>query len=244
MLCEYLEPLERLNRHDVQDTIVMFGSSQAKPEKEIRAKLRRARNTRETEQLRQALELSRYYEDAVELSAKLTRWAESLGPGNRFVIASGGGPGIMEAANRGATERANGLSVGLAISIPLEERPNRFITPELCFEFHYFFMRKFWFIYMSSAIVIFPGGFGTLDELFEVLTLLYTKKITRPIPLVLYGRKYWNEIINFDAMMKWGVIPQRARGLFKVCDTPTEAFTHLKRRLLRHYRRRTPRSEL
>ncbi|HLG42445.1 MAG TPA: LOG family protein [Planctomycetota bacterium] len=249
IMCEYLEPLSRLSKLKIYDTVVMFGSSRARPMAEARpeydravAQLRESRGSRKdfeakVEKLRGDVELARYYEEAAELSERLSRWAKTIGPGRRFVVASGGGPGIMEAANRGATERAGWISAGYSISLPMEEKPNRFISPELAFEFHYFFMRKFWFVYLASAVVIFPGGYGTMDELFEVLTLCYTRKIHRPLPLILYGRKYWDEVINFKAMVKWGVISPEALNLFHVCDTPDEAFAYLKGELLRHYRR-------
>jgi len=249
ILCEYLEPLSRLSKLKIYDTVVMFGSARAKPMAEARpeydravALLKQARGPRRDlearlEKLRGDVELARYYEEAAELSERLSRWAKTVGPGRRFVVASGGGPGIMEAANRGATERAGWISAGYSISLPMEEKPNRFVSPELAFEFHYFFMRKFWFVYLASAVVIFPGGYGTMDELFEVLTLCYTRKIHRPLPLILYGRKYWDEVINFKAMIKWGVIGPEALKLFHVCDTPDEAFGYLKGELLRHYRR-------
>lgn len=249
ILCEYLEPLTRQADFRIYDTIVLFGSSRARPTAIVRpefeaarAQLKAGRGSRKelevrVERLRWDLELARYYDEAVELSERLARWARTMGPGRRFVITSGGGPGIMEAANRGATERAGWISAGYSISIPLEEQPNRYITPELAFEFHYFFMRKFWFVYLASAVVIFPGGYGTMDELFEVLTLCYTRKIRRPLPIVLYGRKYWEDILDFDAMVRWGVISPEAKALFRFCDSPPEAFDYLKAELLRHYRR-------
>jgi uncharacterized protein (TIGR00730 family) len=187
------------------------------------------------EKLESILRLSVYYEDAAELSAMVTEWAKSLGQGKRFVVCSGGGPGIMEAANRGAVERAGGSTIGLSISLPTEEAPNPFITPELLFEFHYFFMRKLWFAYLACALVVFPGGFGTMDELFEVLTLVQTRKIGRPLPIVLYGSKFWNDLIDFDALIRWGTISPKDVELFKVCDSPKEAFEFLKKELLRHY---------
>jgi uncharacterized protein (TIGR00730 family) len=241
ILAEYLEPQQRFRRYGVQDTIVMFGSARARPMDQLKKEFDAARQERKSikgrvppelykrlERLHWDLELARYYEEACELSRMLTEWGQSRGPGRRFVLCSGGGPGIMEAANRGATERAGGISVGLSISIPTEELPNPYISPELAFNFHYFFMRKFWFVYMAAALIIFPGGFGTLDELFEVLTLLYTRKVTRPLPVVIYGRKYWDEVIDFQAMARWGTISKEALGLFKYCDTPKEAFTYLK----------------
>jgi len=250
ILAEYLEPLQRFRRMNVRETIVFFGSSRARPPVAVRGELEAAQQEkrkcpgrvpadlqRRLERLQRDLQLSLYYEDAEELAALLTRWARSLDQGHRFVICSGGGPGIMEAANRGAAERARGLTVGLTISLPTEERPNPFVTPELLFEFHYFFMRKLWFVYLACAMVIFPGGFGTMDELFELLTLVQTRKVDRPIPIVLYGRKFWREFIDFEALVRWGTVGPGDIRLFRMCDSPREAFEFLRRELLRHYPR-------
>lgn len=253
LLAEYFEPLHRFAQYSVQDTIVFFGSSRARPFDQVRPEYERLREEcgkyrgrvpkelgQRLERLHWDLELARYYEEACELARMLTRWSSTQGPGRRFVICSGGGPGIMEAANRGAAEGAGGPSIGLGINIPLEDFPNPYVTPELAFTFHYFFMRKFWFVYLSAALVIFPGGFGTLDELFEVLTLLYTRKITRPIPIVIYGRQYWNSILNFQNMVHWGVISRDALKLFRFCDTPRQAFDYLSSELRRLYPRPAP----
>jgi len=218
ILAEYLEPLSRFKKYQIVDTIVFFGSARTKPMKEAKA------NLREIEAKIKDLEskgkpvpqslieerakaeidvyMARYYEDAVELARLITEWSKSLGDanGHRFVVCSGGGPGIMEAANKGAY-KAKGLSIGLNISLPYEQKPNPYITDELIFEFHYFFMRKFWFVYPAKALIIFPGGYGTLDELFEVLTLLQTKKIKKKMVVLIYGSEYWRKIINFDAMV-------------------------------------------
>ena len=250
ILSEYLEPLQRFQRMNVRETIVFFGSSRARPSVAVRTELEAAQEEkkkcagrvprelrRRLARLEMALQLSVYYEDAAELAAMLTQWARSLDKGNRFVICSGGGPGIMEAANRGAAERARGLTAGLTISLPAEERPNPFITPELLFEFHYFFMRKLWFAYLGCALVVFPGGFGTMDELFEVLTLVQTRKVGRPLPIVLYGKKFWREFVNFETLVRWGTISPGDEKLFRFCDTPREAFDFLKKELLRHYPR-------
>jgi uncharacterized protein (TIGR00730 family) len=248
MMCEYLEPLQRFQRLDVRETIVFFGSARARPPVAVKTEYAAAQEEKKKypgklpKPLREKLaklegdmKLAIYYEEAAELSALLTQWAKSLGQGKRFVICSGGGPGIMEAANRGATERAGGPTVGLAISLPTEERPNPFITPDLLFEFHYFFMRKLWFAYLACALVIFPGGFGTMDELFEILTLVQTRKIGRPLPIVLYGKKFWNEFLDLNTLVRWGTISPKDLNLFKVCDSPREAFDHLKRELQRFY---------
>jgi uncharacterized protein (TIGR00730 family) len=249
MMCEYLEPLQRFQRLDVRETVVFFGSARARPPVAVKTEYAAAQEEKKQfgagklpKALREKLaklegdmKLAIYYEEAAELAALLTQWAKSLGQGKRFVICSGGGPGIMEAANRGAAERAGGPTVGLAISLPTEERPNPFITPDLLFEFHYFFMRKLWFAYLACALVIFPGGFGTMDELFEILTLVQTRKIGRPLPIILYGKKFWSDFLDLNALVRWGTISPRDLNLFKVCDNPKEAFEHLKKELLRCY---------
>ena len=248
MMCEYLEPFQRFMKLNVRETIVFFGSARAKPPITLKAEMetleeekkkgRLSKESREKlEKLEANMRLSIFYEEAAELSGMLTRWAKSLGQGKRFVICSGGGPGIMEAANRGAVERGGGATVGLSISLPTEEAPNPYITPELLFEFHYFFMRKLWFAYLACALVIFPGGFGTMDELFEILTLVQTRKIGRPMPIVLYGKDFWDDFLDFDALIRWGTISPQDVNLFKVCNTPKEAFEHLKKELLKHYPR-------
>ena len=178
--------------------------------------------------------MSKYYEDTVELAEMLTKWSISLKKGNKFVICSGGGPGIMEAANRGA-HKAKGLSIGLNISLPFEQYPNPYMTSELNFEFHYFFMRKFWFAYLAKALVIMPGGFGTLDELMEVLTLVQTNKLKKKMAIVVYGKEFWDKIINFEAFAKYNVIAKEDLKLFKFVNTPQEAFEYLKKSLKKHY---------
>jgi uncharacterized protein (TIGR00730 family) len=180
------------------------------------------------------VEMSKYYEDAVELARLLTEWTKKMKQSNRFVVCSGGGPGIMEAANKGAT-LAKGKSIGLNISLPFEQYPNGYISPELNFEFHYFFMRKYWFMYLGKALIAFPGGFGTLDELMELLTLLQTQKIKKKMTVVLFGKKYWHEVINFEALIKYGMISQEDMDLFTFAETPEEAFLHLSRSLERDY---------
>ncbi len=249
MMAEYMEPLQRFQRLNVRETVVFFGSARARPPVAVKIELEAALEEKKKHpagrfpkelkdrllKLERDMQLAIYYEEAADLAALVTSWAKSLNQGNRFVICSGGGPGIMEAANRGATERAGGHTIGLAISLPSEERPNPFITPELLFEFHYFFMRKLWFAYLSCALVIFPGGFGTMDELFEILTLVQTRKIHRPLPIILYGKKFWDDFLNVDALIRWGTISPGDVNLFKVCDSPKEAFEHLKKQLLKHY---------
>jgi uncharacterized protein (TIGR00730 family) len=207
ILSEYLEPLSHFRREKVRDTVVFFGSARIREDEG---------------------HLSRYYEDARVLARMLTEWADQFTNSTyRFVVCSGGGPGIMEAANRGAYE-AKGKSVGLNIGLPFEQFPNPYITPELSFEFHYFFMRKFWFAYLAKALVVFPGGFGTLDEMMEILTLSQTQKLTKKITILLYGSSYWKEIINFEALVKYGMIAPEDLGLFQFADDPASALELLK----------------
>ncbi|MBI2618689.1 MAG: TIGR00730 family Rossman fold protein [Ignavibacteriales bacterium] len=250
IISEFLEPLRRFRYQGVRDTIVFFGSARTKPMREVaaarRAIERRVRNSKKgATSLRQKLrkaeiaeKMSAYYEDAVELSRRLTRWSKHLYQENRFVVCSGGGPGIMEAANRGAS-LAGGKSIGLNISLPFEQSPNRYISKEFNFEFHYFFMRKFWFVYLAKAFVMFPGGYGTLDEMMEVLTLLQTNKIKKKVTLVLYGREYWEKVLSFEEMVNHGVIHRRDLRLFTFADSPKEAYDHLVRELTKNYPRET-----
>jgi len=225
ILAEYLEPLHRFQRHNVQDTIVFMGSARLRSEEAARAALAEAERAGEGIGAAQmALRLSIYYEAARELAKRLTAWSKKLGrEERRFVVCTGGGPGIMEAANRGACE-AKGLSVGLTISIPDEEFDNPYISRGLHFYFHYFFMRKFWFVYLAKAVVLFPGGYGTLDELFEILTLVQTRKTRKRMPIVLFGTKYWDDVINFDALVKYGTISPGDLDLFHRTDSLDEAY--------------------
>lgn len=247
ILSEFLEPMQRFRRQKIADTIVFFGSARTKPPEEAKRELDLLKDSLENGSgtIRKNIEreikiaenhvfLSKFYTDAVELSKKLTLWSKSLNSSYRFVVCSGGGPGMMEAANKGALE-ARGKSIGLNISIPMEQYPNQFITPELNFDFHYFFMRKFWFVYLAKALVIFPGGFGTLDELFEVLTLIQTEKVKKHLPIIIYGSEYWKEVLNLDAMVKYGTISKSDLDLIKFCDSVDEAFTYLKDELTKHY---------
>jgi len=246
VLSEYLGPLAYFNRQKIKDTIVFFGSSRAIPrslaEDEyrqlLRAKKKRNRPPDHAAALQAAktrLELSTYYDQAVELSRLITVWALSLGrKARRFVVCSGGGPGIMEAANRGA-RLAGGKTVGLNISLPFEQAPNPYISPDLSFEFHYFFTRKYWFAYLAKALVVFPGGFGTLDELMEILTLIQTRKISKKMVVLLYGAKYWKELINFDAFLRWGTIDPPDLKLFEFADSPKEAFEIVRSGLEEYY---------
>src|ERR1043166_3860739 len=206
ILAEFLEPLAHFRREKGRDTVVFFGS---------------ARITEDGP-------LANYYNDARSLAHLLTEWSEQFTNSTyRFVVCSGGGPGIMEAANRGAYD-AKGKTVGLKIGLPFEQFPNPYITPELSFEFHYFFMRKFWFAYLAKALVVFPGGFGTMDEMMELLTLTQTQKLAKKMMIVLYGSKYWKEVINFDALVKYGTISPEDLNLFQYADDPQSAFEILK----------------
>lgn len=247
VLCEFLEPQARFDRMKVEHTVVFFGSARTLTESEASAQCQKAkeafeqaqgdREALEQEYLRaqRALSMSRYYEDAAALSEKLTRWSLTLSdPRDRFVVCSGGGPGIMEAANRGAT-RAGGDSVGLNISLPHEQYPNPYQTPELAFEFHYFFIRKFWFVHLSRALIAFPGGFGTFDELFELVTLLQTRKTPNNRCVILYGSDFWNEVVDFDALVHWGVISPEDVDLFHMYDDVDTAFEHLQAHLTKHH---------
>ena len=250
MLSEFLEPQRRFRAENVRNTIVFFGSARVKPRKDASRELagltkaasKAGRHSKAlTERLREAemqIQMSRYYEDCIELARLLTAWSQTLPNPNTFVVCSGGGPGIMEAANRGAY-LAGGQSVGLNISLPFEQFANPYITPGLNFEFHYFFMRKFWFVYLAKALVVFPGGFGTMDELLELLTLLQTDKIKKKVAVVIYGSEYWKKVVNFDAMVEHGVINRQDLRLFRFIDTPEEAFEYLRGFLLKQYGGRT-----
>ena len=232
ILAEYLEPLERFEDLRVSDTIVVMGSARVLPRDVAETRLQAARDANDgVPRAEAALRLSRYYEDARVLSRRLTEWSKGLEQGRRrFVICTGGGPGIMEAANRGASE-ARGINVGLNIAIPVEQHENPYITRELAFEFHYFFMRKFWFVYLAKAIVLFPGGFGTLDELFEILTLDQTQKLKKQIPVVLYGSEYWDKVIDFQALADFGTIDEKDLKLFRKVDSVDAAFDVITREL-------------
>ena len=247
ILSEYYEPLQRFREQKVYDTIVFYGSARTKNLEDAKKELSAVENLVEEaggnpgQDLQEKLDkakdqvfLAHYYEDAVELARRITEWSKSLDSVYRFVVCSGGGPGMMEAANKGARE-AKGLSIGLNISLPFEQTSNPYITPDLNFEFHYFFMRKFWFVYLAKALIIFPGGFGTLDELFELLTLVQTGKIKKKLPIIIYGSEYWNQIINLDNMVKYGVICQKDRDLVRYCDSVDDAFEYLKMELTEQY---------
>jgi hypothetical protein len=225
ILSEYLEPQARFRDLQVRDTIVIFGSARfLSREKALEGLAVAEREGGDVERARIALEMSQYYEATRELAYRLTEWSKSLeGRERRFVICSGGGPGIMEAANRGASE-AKGVNIGLNISLPFEQVGNAYITRRLSFEFHYFFMRKYWFAYLAKAIIAMPGGFGTLDEFMEVVTLVQTLKIKKPLPIVLFGKKFWDEVLRFDPLVKYGTISPEDLNLFLRTDSVDEAF--------------------
>lgn len=262
ILAEYSEPLARFRRERIQDTVVFFGSARFTGLHSAEEKLTLLQKPGSAEpapvdeqpappemlltgndtdlrlaHAKAAVEMARYYEDARRLAYTLTKWTVKLrtrSRRHRFVVTSGGGPGIMEAANLGAHE-AGGKTIGLNIRLPFEQLPNPYITPELNFEFHYFFMRKYWFAYLAKALVVFPGGFGTLDEMFEILTLAQTEKIAKRMIVVVYGRKYWNRVLNLDALVEAGTISPKDKHLFQFADTPEEAFRMLKSGLTKYY---------
>jgi uncharacterized protein (TIGR00730 family) len=245
ILSEYLEPLRRFKDQKIQDTVVFFGSARVDSRERAERALQslRARGVQNADQAyehelkrtRKALEWARYYEEARELARLLTAWTQSLQSENhRFVVTSGGGPGIMEAANRGARE-GGGKTIGLNIRLPFEQGANPYITEGLHFEFHYFFMRKFWFAYLAKALVIFPGGFGTLDELFEILTLVQTDKLSKQIGVILYGREYWDQVLKVQPMAEWGAIAEHDMDLLHYAETPADAFQYLRDHLIAHH---------
>jgi len=221
ILSEYLHPKLQLEEQKVEDTIVIFGSARAPSPEDLESEEGRGKNTK----------LAEYYDLTRELSKKLTEWSMKLeGEVQKYVVCSGGGPGIMIAANRGASD-AGGKSMALRISLPFENIPNPYVTPELDFEFHYFFTRKFWFTYPAKALVIMPGGFGTMDEFFEILTLIQTEKITKNLPIVLFGKEFWGKLINFETLIEFGTIDRKDLDLFFVTSSVDEAFNHITSRL-------------
>src|SRR5690348_2165723 len=244
ILAEYFDPLKRLRQENVGDTIVMFGSARILPQDRALARLRQLgggsakKSPAHREKLRKAradLEMSRYYEEARELARRITAWSMSLGEHpRRFVICSGGGPGIMEAANRGASE-AGGSTIGLSIQLPHEQRPNRFISPELNLCFHYFFMRKLWFAQLAKALIVFPGGFGTMDELWEMLTLLQTGKLPEHHLILIRSEEHTSELLNFRAMVRWGMINQDEYKMLQFADTVDDAFSRIREGLEKYH---------
>jgi uncharacterized protein (TIGR00730 family) len=242
ILAEYSEPLSRFRREQIQDTVVFFGSARFRSRSdaqktltELEKGLGHERAAIEHKRALTSVDMARYYEEARRLAFLLTHWSREIpARRHRFVVTTGGGPGIMEAANLGARE-AGGKTIGLNINLPFEQYPNPYITPSLNFEFHYFFMRKFWFAYLAKALVIFPGGFGTLDELFEILTLAQTQKLAKKILVVIYGSEYWNRVINFQALADSGTISPQDMELFKMVDSPEEGFEYLRDGLTKYH---------
>lgn len=239
ILGEYLEPLARFRHEKVQDTVVFFGSARIHSRSDAQADLEvlekpgsvQLASQDEQDRIRRAktaVDMARYYEDARRLAFLLTEWSMQIpSKRQRFVVTTGGGPGIMEAANRGARE-AGGKTIGLNIALPYEQMPNEYISDELNFEFHYFFMRKLWFAYLAKALVVFPGGFGTLDEMFEILTLAQTEKLAKKITVLIYGEEYWRKVLNLEALAEFGAISPNDVNLFRYVDTPESAFEILK----------------
>ena len=244
ILTEFLQPRSKFRKHKIMDTIVFFGSARLVSKRDALKEYNKIKslNPKSTEnftgRLREAqrlVNMSHYYEDAVELSRRLTEWSMNLETmANRFIICTGGGPGIMEAANKGA-KKAGGYSIGLNISIPYEQFINKYVTPDLSFEFHYFFMRKFWFAYLSKAFVIFPGGFGTMDELFEVVTLIQTAKMKKKLAMVIYDENYWRKIINFNGLVEQGMISKSDVNLFSMCSNIDDAYNIIVKHLNKYY---------
>ena len=239
IMSEYVEPLARFRHEQIQDTVVFFGSARFLDLADANRALEALPTSSADDGARKAAQanvnMARYYEDARRMAFLLSGWAAQIpARRRRFVVTTGGGPGIMEAANRGARE-AGAKTIGLNIRLPFEQHPNPYITPSLNFEFHYFFMRKFWFAYLAKALVIFPGGFGTLDELFEILTLAQTQKLAKKILVVIYGREYWEQLINFQTMIEGGAISPGDLELFKIVDSPEEGFEFLKEGLTKHH---------
>jgi len=238
ILSEFLEPQRRFRYEKVRDTIVFFGSARIMSRDDAFKKLEHLKKSRASskkiEEAVQDMEMSKYYEDTVELAYRVTKWSLRQKPLRRFVICTGGGPGLMEAANLGA-HKANGKSIGLNISLPFEQLPNKYITESLNFEFHYFFMRKYWFAYLAKALVIMPGGFGTFDELFEILTLVQTLKIKKKMPIVIYDKDFWNKIVDFEEMARKKLIDKEELALFRMVSTVDEAFEYLKEELTKNY---------
>jgi len=244
ILSEFYEPKARFEKLNVVDTIVFFGSARLVSKREALKQLKifkkenskpKRNYNKELKRLETLVKMSSYYEDTVELSKRLTDWSLHLPTDEkRFIVCSGGGPGIMEAANKGA-KLAKGVSVGLNISIPFEQFVNNYVDPKLSFEFHYFFMRKFWFMYLAKALVVFPGGFGTLDEMMELLTLVQTDKIKKEMKIIVYDEKYWKSVINFDTLIDYGMICAKDMKLLTFCNTVDEAFTEITEHFKKHY---------
>lgn len=252
MIAEYLYPEKDLRRKGVKGTIVFYGSARTLSREKYNNKLHQLKIDfekadenkksiiqKEIDSLVQNEDMTRYFEDGVTLSKMLSKWLSENSFTKGYHIASGGGSGMMEAANRGAS-LSKSRSIGFNISLPFEQDPNHYISSDLKFEFHYFFMRKFWFVYLAKAIVTLPGGFGTLDELMEILTLKQTLKVTKPLPIVLYGSQYWKNAVNFDYLVSKKLISEKDLSLFKICDSPLEAFNFITKELEKNYKKRGP----
>ena len=244
IMSEYLGPEDVFKKNKIQDTIVFFGSARTQPKHIVTQAIEKAKaegnSVEKLEQLNRDLGMSRYYEDARELAYKMTVWSKKLKQSKRrFIVATGGGPGIMEAANRGAAE-AKGLSVGLNISLPFEQSGNPYISRELELEFHYFFMRKYWFVYLAKALIAFPGGFGTFDELFETLTLIQTKKTNKYMPIILFGNDFWERMIDLEALADFGTISHEDLDLCYRTDSVDDAYDYLTKELTEHYLEEKP----
>lgn len=248
MQCEYEEPRARFNEENVEDTIVIFGSARTLPGDVAQSRLAHAEAAlaaadkhglaeaeAEVKLAKAKLRTARYYDETRELARRLTQWGMEKPHGREYLICTGGGPGIMEAGNRGAADVQGGRSVGLGISLPFEERINQYVTSSLGFNFHYFFMRKYWFMYLAKAMVVMPGGFGTVDEMAELMTLMQTGKIRKPVPIVLYGQDYWNDILNIEKMVEWGTISPKDLDLFHRTDSVDDAFDYLTKALVQNW---------
>jgi uncharacterized protein (TIGR00730 family) len=245
ILSEYIEPASRLRRHRIRDTIVFFGSARSIAPDAAAIALEAVRKEAGEGELtpdmhakvahaEQSVKLARYYHDAMELARRMTEWSKNLTSHHHFIVCSGGSRGMMEAANRGAS-MARGQTIGLNIELPMEQEVNEFVSRELIFNFHYFFMRKFWFVYPAKALVVFPGGFGTMDELFEVLTLIQTKMPNKKMPVILFGSEFWDEVIHFDALVRWGVVSPKDLEIFYKTDSVDDAFEYLTKKLEKLY---------
>ena len=244
LISEYLYPEQYFKKYGVKGTIVFYGSARTLSLDEFDMKVKELNdklyNSAPEDKLKASEELDRFmktyemtncYNEGMILSEKLSEWIKTLPNHQKMLICTGGGPGMMEAANRGSA-RAGSPTIGLNISLPFEQYPNNYITQDLNFEFHYFFMRKFWFVYLAKAIVAMPGGFGTLDELMEILTLKQTRKVTKPIPIILYNEKFWKNLVNFEYLVEMGMINKEDLSLFKYCNSPEEAFEYLKENII------------
>ncbi len=244
IISEYWHPTHVFNKHNVDGTIVFFGSARILSEDEFQLKMGNLNDNLvaadeadkekiqlEIDNLKRRQPMTKIYADTVEMSERIARWSQEREPEKRYYIMTGGGPGAMEAANRGAY-RAKAPSIGLNISLPFEQYPNQYMSPEFNFEFHYFFTRKYWFIDQAKAIIVVPGGMGTLDEMFEILTLVQTGKVQKKLPIVLYKEEFWKNLINFDYLMEQGMINAQDLDIFTYCNTPDEVFEYVTKKII------------